>query len=351
MAKMLEAVQRYRKIEDVTSTKDDAPPVYLMDEIAEIARSSPENAQSVAEHVQKRLGNKAAVVKWKALRLTRHLCIKGCSQFQKCMQRYSSSVRELVHYKGEPDPFKGDAVNQRVRDTAKETIELLYSASTPAATAPSVQGRIQGFGYSAPSLPVSSTASTSSRIMGFGSDGAVMPPPSSNSSNLSSGLSSAMNSFGGMVRNTFPTNRSEHTSALHQRTASGDSGYGAFGSGSGGSFGNGSGFRQHTAAGLGSAAASNVMVSEFQLVEDICTPGGMRPTPDPEDLRKFVELASGMDGLKIGELLIQKMNSPTWQVVLKALCCLEAVLQQGMTQACGEIAVMFQSDPLTVQIA
>lgn len=66
--------------------------------------------------------------------------------------------RELTHYKGEPDPYKGDANNQvrlakvvlgkvsivrgwdldcpgmcipqRVRDLAKEVLELLYNAST-----------------------------------------------------------------------------------------------------------------------------------------------------------------------------------------------------------------------------
>lgn len=65
MAKVIEAVQRYRKIEDVTSAKDESPPVYLMDEIVELAKSSPDSAQSVAEHVNKRLGNKSPVVKWK----------------------------------------------------------------------------------------------------------------------------------------------------------------------------------------------------------------------------------------------------------------------------------------------
>lgn len=42
-------------------------------------------------------------------------------------------------------------------------------------------------------------------------------------------------------------------------------------------------------------------------------------------------------------------GSPQWQVVLRTLCALEAVLQQGLTQACGEIAVMFQSDPSLVR--
>lgn len=41
----------------------------------------------------------------------------------------SCTPRDLVHYRGEPDPFKGDALNERVREAAKEAIELLYNAT------------------------------------------------------------------------------------------------------------------------------------------------------------------------------------------------------------------------------
>ena len=46
---------------------------------------------------------------------------------------------------------------------------------------------------------------------------------------------------------------------------------------------------------------------EQRLVDELCAPGGMRAAPDPEDLRLFVESASSMDGLRVGELLIEKM--------------------------------------------
>jgi hypothetical protein len=90
MAQLLEAVQRFRKIEEATSTRDEPAPgarpraplgpagpparrdltpprpaVYLLDEIVELARSSPDSAQGVADHVVKRLGNKSPVVKFK----------------------------------------------------------------------------------------------------------------------------------------------------------------------------------------------------------------------------------------------------------------------------------------------
>ncbi len=67
MAKLFDAVQRFRKVEEVCSTKDDLPPVYLMDEIADLSKESAENAQSVAEHVARNLANKSPVVKWKVI--------------------------------------------------------------------------------------------------------------------------------------------------------------------------------------------------------------------------------------------------------------------------------------------
>lgn len=95
---------------------------------------------------------------------------------------------------------------------------------------------------------------------------------------------------------------------------------------------------------------AQVLGSEEGLVDDICAPGGLRPVPDASDLRRFVEAASAMDGLRLAEVLRAKMEGPGgWQVALRALCALEVVLQRGSSQACGEVAVMFQSDTMPLQ--
>lgn len=60
--------------------------------------------------------------------------------------------RELTHYRGEPDPFKGDAPNQRVRDSAKEAMDSLFGAENGyaaqgAPTPPTFQVRVKvGYG-------------------------------------------------------------------------------------------------------------------------------------------------------------------------------------------------------------
>lgn len=62
-----------------------------------------------------------------------------------------------MHYRGEPDPFKGDVPNARVREFAKEVLEVLFNAdagtaasSGPAAGSLAAKGRIQGFGSDGP---------------------------------------------------------------------------------------------------------------------------------------------------------------------------------------------------------
>jgi hypothetical protein len=93
MATFIDTVQRFRKIEEATAQKDDPAPVvsgmraarcsgqqqtshllrttaavwpqYLLDEIADMARQSPEQAQAIADAVLKKLQVKSPVVKFK----------------------------------------------------------------------------------------------------------------------------------------------------------------------------------------------------------------------------------------------------------------------------------------------
>ncbi len=57
-----------RKIDDATSQKDEVPPVYLMDEIAELSKSSTvATNEDIAERLSKRLTNKSPIVAWKVV--------------------------------------------------------------------------------------------------------------------------------------------------------------------------------------------------------------------------------------------------------------------------------------------
>ncbi|CAI8599321.1 unnamed protein product [Vicia faba] len=53
---------------------------------------------------------------------------KSGAEFIREMQRHSVAIRQLLHYKGQPDPLKGDALNKAVRDTANEAVSVMFYA-------------------------------------------------------------------------------------------------------------------------------------------------------------------------------------------------------------------------------
>ncbi len=97
-------------------------------------------------------------------------------------------------------------------------------------------------------------------------------------------------------------------SNLHPHRGSSNNGYAAAARGGGGLGGGG--------GGLG---------NEQAIVDGMCSAGGLRAQPTAEDLRAFVSSVSALDGLKVGELMIQKMVS-------RGASCLGAVFA---TWRCG----------------
>ena len=70
-------------------------------------------------------------------------CFRCFSRSRACMHTYlETAYRELTHYRGEPDPFKGDVPNQKVRNMAREAIDALFNdnnyAEQAAAPAPAL---------------------------------------------------------------------------------------------------------------------------------------------------------------------------------------------------------------------
>ena len=81
-----------------------------------------------------------------ALRLIKYAVGKSGVEFRREMQRHSAAVRPLFHYKGHPDPLKGDALNKAVWDTAHETIAAIFAGENDKPSpAEDLNKRIQGF--------------------------------------------------------------------------------------------------------------------------------------------------------------------------------------------------------------
>ncbi|KAG4989371.1 hypothetical protein JHK85_032354 [Glycine max] len=117
--------------------------------------------KELSDFILKRLDHKSPIVKHKTLRLIKYAVGKCGVEFRREMQRHSVAIRQLLHYKGQSDPVKGDAFNKAMRDTAQEAISAIFSADdtnkqplpAPAAAA-GLNRRIEGFGntnFQAPS--------------------------------------------------------------------------------------------------------------------------------------------------------------------------------------------------------
>merc|ERR1712159_52801 len=76
------------------------------------------------------MDHKSPLVKWKALRVIRHVAEKGSVDFKRGMQRNQDKFREAARYRGEPDPLHGDAFNTRVRETAADVLNFLHQTET-----------------------------------------------------------------------------------------------------------------------------------------------------------------------------------------------------------------------------
>eukprot|EP00192_Tetraselmis_astigmatica_P003474 CAMPEP_0117672064 /NCGR_PEP_ID=MMETSP0804-20121206/13692_1 /TAXON_ID=1074897 /ORGANISM="Tetraselmis astigmatica, Strain CCMP880" /LENGTH=591 /DNA_ID=CAMNT_0005480615 /DNA_START=144 /DNA_END=1919 /DNA_ORIENTATION=+ len=85
----------------------------------------------------------------------------------------------------------------------------------------------------------------------------------------------------------------------------------------------------------GQGADQPAKTAEARLVESMCNAGGVRVHPRVEDLHRFVTSAAGMDIKAVTGLLVAQVEAGTWQAGLRALCCLETLLE-GTPSACRE---------------
>lgn len=70
------------------------------------------------------------------------------------------------------------------------------------------------------------------------------------------------------------------------------------------------GYEKPQVNGVSSAATSGQSGEEARLVDQICTPGGLRAQPTAEDLAVFVDSAGSMSGPVLAERLEDKVVSP-----------------------------------------
>ncbi|KAB2079044.1 hypothetical protein ES319_A06G204800v1 [Gossypium barbadense] len=326
----VESYWRSRMIDAATSNEDKVTPVYKLDEIAELLRSSDVSiVKEVAESILKRLDHKSPIVKQKALRLIKYVVGRCGVEFRRDMQRNSIAVRQLLHYKGEPDPLKGDALNKAVRDNAQETISAIFAEdnnSSKPSPADDLNKRIQGFGNTNFETPVDDKKSILSEFVGIGC------------ASIKQGISSftQVHSFrkndngynkGPTLRRSLTTeidnsDRYEpvvlpsDTQGVSMNTASGPWGQ---------DLGE---YKTETKNGESSSNHSETRTREERLLETIVTSGGVRLQPTRDAIQSFLVEAAKLDVLALSQALESKLLSPIWQVRMKAVCVLESILRK-----------------------
>ncbi|KAI9109525.1 hypothetical protein K1719_019579 [Acacia pycnantha] len=326
----VESYWRSRMIDSATSNEDKVTPVYKLEEICELLRSSHVSiVKEISEFILKRLEHKSPIVKQKALRLIKYAVGKSGVEFRREMQRHSVAVRQLFHYKGEPDPLKGDALNKTVRDAAHEAITAIFSEEDNKPSLPEANNRrMQGFGNTKFETPSEDKKSFLSEVVGIGSASIKL-----GLSSLTRGHSLMKNETGSYKSPNLRRSLSIETeqSDSYQPVKYHNESKSTFGSNkqSSGPWTQDSRvIKTEVSNGDSNASHLESKTRETMLLETIVTSGGVRLQPTRDAIQVFLTEAAKLDPLALSHALELKLQSPMWQVRMKAVCVLESILRK-----------------------
>ncbi|KAJ3694531.1 hypothetical protein LUZ60_010011 [Juncus effusus] len=363
----VESYWRSRLVDAVTSDEDKVAPVYKLEEICELLRVSDSGiVKEMSEFVLKRLDHKSPLVKQKALRLIKYAVAKSGTEFRREMQKHSTAVRQLVHYKGQPDPLKGDALNKAVRETANEAMAAVFSTgeakpAAPTAASESLGKRIQGFGNTNydPTMMRDDKRSFLTEVVEIGSASlkqGLSTFHAAHSMMKSDGYNSATGSSTGTGTYRSPNLRRSLTSEKNSDGYSDNASWQGSSKNVGGTNKWGPDSSTGTGTGLSTSGTSDetgtvtgtgrtgVKTREERLLETVVTTGGVRLQPTRDALQLFITETAKLDAVAMSRAIETKLQSPLWQVRMKAMCVLEAILRRKEEEPYFVIASYFNEN-------
>ncbi|XP_065866174.1 protein MODIFIED TRANSPORT TO THE VACUOLE 1 [Euphorbia lathyris] len=347
----VESYWRSKMIDGVTSDEDKVTPVYKLEEVCELLRSSHISiVKEVSGFILKRLEHKSPIVIQKALRLIKYAVGKSGVEFRREMQRHSAAVRQLFHYRGQTDPLKGDALNKAVRDTAHEAISAIFSEENKPTTAEDLNRRIQGFGSTNYEMPSEERKSFLSEVVGIGSASIKQ-----GLSSFAQGNSLRKNDNGSykspnLRRSlTLENDHSDRYEPVQLRNETQGS-LGVSNSAASGPWGQDNMVsNSETKNGHSSGSYKGGKTREERLLETIVTSGGVRLQPTRDAIQVFLVEAAKLDELALSHALESKLQSPAWQVRMKAVCVLESILRKQEDEHFAIVASYFIENKDTVE--
>ncbi|GFR71863.1 AP-4 complex accessory subunit tepsin-like [Elysia marginata] len=175
-------VNKISLILKATSDDESVTPGYLYKEINDISYESVGYSESLVEFLTDRLKNNSCHVKYKVLKLIKHLVENGSREFKLGIRRHSPVIQECIKFGGPPHPMHGNTPYLMVRKIATEVCEDLYSMAPEGVKSPldmsasekppelkygglgpaRTRGSIQGFG----NTPTNQSKSLGETILG-----------------------------------------------------------------------------------------------------------------------------------------------------------------------------------------
>lgn len=124
-------------------------PGYLYVDLAKTATGNPGACQEMATYLTRRLASKQNPnIKFKCCKVLSKLCDNvPRNAFRRCVAQDHASVaaiKEAMHFRGTPDPVRGDEPNQKVRVAAKEALDAVYREAPSSEQAAMPQGSYGG---------------------------------------------------------------------------------------------------------------------------------------------------------------------------------------------------------------
>lgn len=342
----MESYWRSKTVDGVTSDEDKVAPVYKLEEICELLRSSHVSiVKEVSDFILKRLDHKSPIVKQKALRLIKYSVGKSGVEFKREMQRHLAAIRQLFHYKGQLDPLKGDALNKAVRDAAHEAISAIFASDdSRSAPAEDINRRIQGFGNKNFEMRTDDKKSFLSEVVGLGTasirQGLSSFTTAHSLRKSDNGSYKSPNLRKSLTMEIDSTDRYEK-----EEHYSGSRGTSDISKNMGGGTWN-QDLRPSLTETSGDTGSSHMggKSREERLLETIVTPGGVRLQPTRDAIQIFLVEASKLDAVALCHALESKLQSNLWQVRTKAACVLEAILRRKDDSHFSTIASYFNEN-------
>ncbi|KAH8584918.1 epsin like ENTH domain [Cryptosporidium sp. chipmunk genotype I] len=130
-----------------SSDSASAPSGYQLNEVTNLSYMQEGGCNYLEDYLIKKLKRNDPKVKFKALRLIKHLCENGNPTFKILAQRHANQIRICQSYKGAFDPVYGDTLSELVREEAIQCLKSIFSSENRCGESIKVgnQSKVLGF--------------------------------------------------------------------------------------------------------------------------------------------------------------------------------------------------------------